>query len=40
LQKLKTATGAAWKEARDGLSTAWNEIETSFQKAKAEVEQA
>lgn len=39
LYELKTATGAAWDQAKDGMASAWNDLESSFQKASAEFKQ-
>lgn len=36
LHGLKTASGAAWGQAKDGVASAWRELELAFQKAHAE----
>jgi len=33
---LKTSSGAAWREAKDGLKTAWSDLESAFHKVSAE----
>ncbi|NCC50478.1 MAG: hypothetical protein EOM20_04600 [Spartobacteria bacterium] len=39
LHTLKKTSGAAWNQAKDGIASAWNEIEAAFQKARAEFKQ-
>jgi predicted nucleic acid-binding Zn-ribbon protein len=36
LHGLKTASGAAWTQAKDGVARAWSALESAFQKAGAE----
>jgi hypothetical protein len=36
LHGLKTASGAAWDQAKDGVASAWSDLESAFEKATAE----
>lgn len=36
LRALKTSSGAAWGEAKDGVASAWRDLEAAFHKASAE----
>ena len=36
LHGLKTASGAAWDEAKFGVARAWSDLESAFQKASSE----
>ena len=36
LLELKTASGAAWGEAKGGVASAWHDLEAAFHKASAE----
>ncbi len=37
LHELKTSGGAAWREARDGVARAWDDLKTAFQNAKKQL---
>jgi hypothetical protein len=39
LHGLKTASGAAWDQARDGVASAWSDLVSAFEKASAEFKQ-
>ena len=36
LHALKTSSGAAWDEAKDGVAKAWSDLVSAFEKATAE----
>lgn len=39
MHALKTASGAAWRETKDGVASAWHDLATAFQKASEAFEQ-
>jgi len=39
LHGLKTASGAAWIQAREGVASAWSDLVSAFEKAGAEFRQ-